>query len=74
MGGECLRRRGHTSEALLVSQMGWGQGLRRTRTHFQLCHFVFLTTLCPQKKELSQRPVLFCGRSLTGLPQGDEVS
>lgn len=36
-----------------------GMGARVEVNSLQLCHFVFLTTLCSQKRELSQGPVLF---------------
>lgn len=36
-----------------------GTGARVEVNSLQLCHFVFLTTLCSQKRELSQGPVLF---------------
>ena len=36
-----------------------GVGARVEVNSLQLCHFVFLTTLCSQKRELSQGPVLF---------------
>lgn len=68
----CLKRR-HLRDFACFPD-GVGIGAQADVNSLQLCHFVFLTTLCPQKKELSQRPVLFCGRSLTELPQGNEVS